>query len=848
MSEPSSTEHTADRVSPPRASAFDRWFRPIRVPHGAGDELTALAQRGSVVFVMRSAGVLNFLYLAWLVRQLGLPALRAALGLAGFMPWIARVRPASAALEEAIVRGDTSVVFLDRASGPDPFPMLVALQRRAGRPILLVPALLVWTRRPQKLKPTIGDLLFGTSDAPSRLGNAIGFVLNHRRAVLRLGAASDLATFVAERAGEPEAILGRKVRGALHFHLARQFRTVVGPPLKSAGRVRDQVLRDRSLRATLQRQALDCGRPLSDVQREAERDLREIASRYSPVSVEILRSIVGWILGRLYEAIDVDEEGLARVKRAASDAPIVLCPSHKSHVDYLVLSWLLYEHGMTPPHIAAGINMAFWPFGAIARRGGAFFIRRSLRGDRVYTATLRAYVKQLLRDRFPQQFYLEGGRSRSGKLLSPKTGLFSMEVDAWLEEAAHDVLFVPVAIDYEVLIEGGSYARELAGGEKAKESVRGLLRARKALKRRYGRLTVQFEEPVSLRAFTEQRLGAHAPSLALDDEPEPAGQGPGGGAAAASRRQLVQALANRIAFGINRAVSMTPVGLVAAALLSSFRRGLPAEELARRVELLRYVAANNAARFAHGFAGAPSDPLVPGPVADAVARLADEGLIRIERAAGETIYQPVEERRPLLDYHKNAVIHCYVPLSLVAVALRASRGGAPLDEARTRTLWLSRLFKLEFMYRVGATFDDAFAENVAFLQRLGLVREESGRLLPGPDGAALEFFANLLYPYLEAYRLTFEALLAADRASPAAGIDPRALVKTALEHSRAAFAAGRIVMRESLSKATFENAAEWIFQQGAVVPVEGGRARLAASWREKKLAEVLTDMETALRA
>ena len=194
--------------------------------------------------------------------------------------------------------------------------------------------------------------------------------------------------------------------------------------------------------------------PIADaVLKEAEKDLKEIASRFDPAFVQLARPLLAAAFHRLYTSVEVDEAGLAAMKRAATDAPIVLCPSHKSHIDYLVLSWLLYENGMTPPHIAAGINLAFWPFGSIARRGGAFFIRRKVKGDRIYTAVLRAYVKHLLRDRFPQEFYVEGGRSRTGKLLSPKTGLVSMEVVAWLDGAADDVVFVPIAVDYEKLIE-----------------------------------------------------------------------------------------------------------------------------------------------------------------------------------------------------------------------------------------------------------------------------------------------------------------------------------------------------------------------------------------------------------
>ena len=831
-SSPLSDAATTGRAQP-RSSLLDRWFRPVGVPPEAGRDLAELARQGSIVFVMRSAGVLNFIYLRWLLRKLGLPALRSAFGLTGLMPSFARARPGVAALEEALARGDASVVFLRRARGPDPFPILTAAQRRLGRPIFLVPALLVWTRRPQKLKPTVGEILFGTPDAPSRFANAIGFLLNRRRAILKLGGASDLSTFTAERPDEPDALLARKVRSALHLHLAGEVRAVVGPPLKTAARVREQVLRDRSLRRTLEREAQQAHRSPSELQAEASRYLREIASRYSPVFIEFVRPLLALIFGRLYDAIDVDEEGLARVKRMSGENPLVLCPSHKSYVDFLVLSWVFYEHGMTPPQIAAGINLAFWPFGFIARHAGAFFIRRTLGGNRVYTATLRAYVKQLLRDRFPQEFYPEGGRSRTGKLLFPKTGLFSMEVDAWLEEATHDVLFVPVAIDYERLVEGRAYAKELAGGEKDKENLGGLLRARKVLGRRYGRLTIQFEEPISLRAFTLSRLGNSWQALGQEEAALP--EASSSGRPSPAKRALVQALANRVAFGINRAITMTPVGLVAASLLAHVRRGLPAEEVARRVELLREIAARGGARFSRGFAAAPADPRLAGPVADAVVRFIEDGLVKVERAAGETIYQVVEDRRPLLDYHKNAVIHRYVPLALLATAARAGGAGAGEAAVKAHTLALSRLFKLEFMYQVGAGFDALFEENVAALCQIGALAVKEGCLEPGGERGRLDFLADLLRPYLEAYRVVAEAL----EAAPEATVDRRALVRAALERGRAAYASGRIALMESLSKASFENAVEWFAQQG-------GLSAEGRAWREAHLPALLGDLERDL--
>jgi len=776
---------------------------------------------------MRSAGLLNFLYLRWFLRRHGLPPLRAAQGFHGFFGWIARVRRSRGAFEEAVARGDASLVFLGRPGPKDPFAALVRQKRDLFQPVHLVPVLLVWSRRAQKLKPSLSDVLYGSPEAPSAFANAIAFLRSYRRAFFGVGRPLDLAAALAERPHDPDAVLGRKIRGVLHQHLAREFRTAVGPPLKAPSRVREKVLRDRTLRATIDAVAREAGRLPETVLAEAAKDLREIASRYDPRFVQVMRPILAWVFGRLYTSVEVDEEGLARLKRVASEAPIVLCPSHKSHVDYLVISWLLYENGMTPPHIGAGINLAFWPFGDIARRGGAFFIRRKVKGDRVYTAVLRAYVKHLLRDRFPQEFYVEGGRSRTGKLLFPKTGLVSMEVDAWLDGAADDVLFVPVAVDYEKLIEASSYAKELAGGEKEKESLRGLLGAARVLFRRYERLYVQFGEVISLRTAAEERLGARAAALALDEafsgEAERARPPLASGdrdAPAEEKRRLVQALGNRIAYGISRAVTITPVGLVSAALLSHVRRGLGAAEVARRVELLRYVAAEGGARFARDLAGAPSSPLGPGPIAAAVRRLATDGAVKVEVAAGETIYQVVDEKRPLLDYHRNAVIHRYVAPALVATAARAAGAGAAVAAVREGSLWLSRLFKLEFMYRVGASFDEIFEQHLGFLVRVGALAREGERLRPGPEAWTLDFLAEFTRSYLEAYRLAAQTALALAGGRPGAS-DRRALVKEALERGRAAFLSGGIALRESLSKATVENAVEWLVGQGILSDEEG---------------------------
>jgi glycerol-3-phosphate O-acyltransferase len=573
------------------------------------------------------------------------------------------------------------------------------------------------------------------------------------------------------------------------------------------------------------------------VQREARRDLREIASRYSPLFIEMVRPILKLVFKRLYDRVEVDEKGLEELRRVAADKPLVLNPSHKSHIDYLILSYVFYESGLIPPQIAAGINLAFWPFGSIARRGGAFFIRRSFRGDKVYSATLRAYVKFLLRERFTQEFFPEGGRTRTGKLLFPMTGLYSMEVDAWLDGAAADVLFVPIAVDYERLVEGASYAKELAGGEKKKEGLGGLLQTPRVLLRRYGRIYVQFGTPVSLRELAGRKApGTEALTLdAEDGEAEPD-----------SKRQLVQRLANRVTWGIAEVITVTPVALVAASLLAHVRRGISAEEVSRRVALLRALAEEDGARMASELTGTSTSPLDPGPIHDVLATFTASKVVQVAEADGHVIYQVPDEKRSYLDFHRNAVLHRYAGPALVAQAARAAGDGAPMDEVRRRARFLSRLFKREFMYPLGTTFEAVFDQRFSALAAHGLASEQDGRLRLGPDRDSLGFVADLVRPYLECYRLAVETVRAAGREGRP--VDRKALVKGGLERGRAEFLSGRVLMRESISKATLDNALEWVGSQGAFSIDEAGKRTVAAEWRDQASTHLVEEIDGYLLA
>ena len=786
-----------------------RYFTHVRFSAEAEAELRARSEAGFLVHVQRTSSWVNFLYLAWALTLRGLRPVRAVVNL---RPWL--VRPfrrtaqtgdCGARLAYAVRKKGSALVFLQSTvlgralgrPGPDnPFPALVALARKSEQPVFLIPELFVWEKWNVRLKPAWADYVFGSPEAPGFLHSVLAFFRNYKRAQFRVGQAIDLTAMVKANADESDSVLARKVRSTLHVHLARETRTVFGPPFKPPERVVDETLRDRALRRSLQVISETSGRKLESVQREARRDLNAIAARLHPTVLAIANPLMNLVFRFMYDGIDVDEAGLERAMRAAQGAPIVLCPSHKSHIDYLVLSWALWHRGYQAPLVAAGSNLSFFPLGPFLRRCGAFFLRRTFGGDKVYTATFKAYVRKLVRDGVHQEFFLEGGRSRTGKLLPPKLGLLTWEVEAILDGARDDLAFIPVSMDYENVVESKSYSRELLGAEKKPEDFKALLSAPRVLARRYGRIHVTFAPPVRLRELMRSR-GLEDPAAVSEEQ----------------KRALVRALAYRVMYDIARVSTVTPQALAATALLSFRGRGIPAAELGARVEVLRRVAEAEQVPLSSALVGFGSDPASPGPIRDALDGFAREGAVRLTEARGQTVYQAEEDARVALVFYKNNLMNLLAPRALVAAAVRAGPTGDSTSAVESRALFLSRLFKVEFLYRVGAPFEEIFRETVDRLVEVRYLERADGtlRVAPRPDAQqTMDFYAELLRDFLESYLL---AALTLEDVAQAGSMDRKTFIRMALEIGKAEYLAGRIQAKEALSRTNVENALAYFLER-----------------------------------
>jgi len=544
--------------------------------------------------------------------------------------------------------------------------------------------------------------------------------------------------------------------------------------------------------------------------------LRELQATPDRTTIKALEVIFDRVFTRIYAGIEFNKSDIERLRNAAKAGVLVLLPSHKSHIDYLILSYIFNQHNLPLPVIAAGDNLNFFPMGAVFRRGGAFFIRRSFRGDRLYAAVVDAYVRRLLRSGYPVELFLEGGRSRTGKLLAPKFGLLNMVADAALAIPDQECFFVPISIGYERVIEAQGYERELRGGEKTKEDAAGLLKSSELLRHRYGTINMQVGQ---ILTFGEIRREIE---LAADTALTPA-----------KRRSLVTRLGNRVMDEINRVTAVTPGALTALTLLSHEQRGIGHDELVEHCAKLLSVAEGLGARTSQTLRTA-SGTLRPEALREACQMFIDADVVEIQfledpSAAGKqagpgATYSVLRNKRLSLDTSKNIIVHFFVERALVAMALLTAphpqsgggAGRASFAWVRERVQALSKLFKFEFRFRADAPFEAIFEDTVQAMANAGEVIRDGEQLLQGPghDGWSghlwLRTYASILQNFIEGYYVAARALELLEK-SPLA---EKELTKKALALGHRLFLEGAIERAEAVSKTIVQNAFQAFIDHG----------------------------------
>jgi glycerol-3-phosphate O-acyltransferase len=828
----------------PRFQIFFRWFARRFFAHLDLDDETVAKLRdaeakGAVVYVMRYASRLDYFLFNTLFAREGLRLSAHANGIAYwyYRPWwrsvpayllrtlrgLRRGDPAKRVrgeLRRVVAAGESSFLFLRTAR-------LAALLRspqeaieRAhrelelideladlaaeGKPVHVVPLALFWSKGPRAERRFL-NLYRGASARPGDLAKITSFLLTYRALSIKTGDPLEVASFLAHEGGTREAQVRRLRRKMLQFVSAEE-RVAEGPVLRPRHKVQEAVLADAGVQEAIEARA-QSGSTREAARAQAERAFDEIAANMSSTVIAALAAIVSWLFGRLFTRIET--RGLERVAEHARRHPVVLVPSHRSYFDFLILSWFFYENYVVPPHIAARENMAFGPFGFLFRRAGAFFLRRDF-GDPVYKAVFRAYVMHLVREGFTQEFFIEGGRSRTGKTLAPRMGMLAWNVQGFVDSGRRDLFFVPVAISYERLVEEGAMVSELEGGEKQKESMAGLVRARSVLSRNFGSVHVNFAEPVSLAEV----LAGRSELWKRGDEAEP------------ERRAIVEGLGRELVERINWGMVATATNVAAAALLGEPHRGLFRKQLATRMtQIVALLRMQNVTL---------TDALetdVENGFNESIDFLLRLGMIRSERdLRGELIYFDESQRRAL-DVYRNGIYHALAAPSMIARRLLESS----VTEAELRTevsFWLE-LLDVEWFAPRAEIQQRQFSEFLAAFLQDAVVEREGGRLRVSETGRSLlTFLAEQTRSVLEAYYVafcTFESVV-----SP---LTAKALEKASETYHSRAQLLGEVRRPEGWNPVTFGNALELMVQRGVLARVQND-AREAAYGRGAAFGEL----------
>lgn len=632
---------------------------------------------------------------------------------------------------------------LDRRPPPQLGQMIETLRGDPQLDIDLVPVAVYWSRAPQKERSWFRLLFVEDWVLTSRARRFMQVLFNGRDAILEFDDPISLRSLLGEQLGI--AVRGRRVARALRGLYAKHRAARIGPDLSHRRTIVTSVLRTRAVRAVVAQEMREKKLTRHQAILRAKRFAEEIAANYSHSFIRFMEIALSRLWNRLYDGVEFGH--VETLGQATEGNEIVYVPCHRSHMDYLLLSYAIYVNGFAIPHIAAGINLNIPFVGRFLRQGGAFFIRRSFRGNALYTVVFMKYMAAIMARGHSIEYFIEGGRSRTGRLLQPKTGMLSMTVRSFLRDPARPVVFLPVYFGYDRIVEGSTYIGELSGKPKEKESVFGLVRTLRKLRERFGKVHVNLGEPISLAAILD-RYQPDWRSLKFDDDTR-----------LPWVNHTVDDLATLIMRNINSAAAATPIGLLAMTLLATPRQALPEGDLLRQVEL--YSAIQRDFPYSDrvtvtGMSGA--EMLEYG--------LSMKVLSRQSHKLGDIIRMS-DESAVLATYYRNNIVHLFAMPSLAACIFSSN--------ARVRTGDIQRLAWRVYPYIAAELFlrwSESEISGVVngvleCLRQHGLLEYDADRdewLRPPPNSAKavqLSLLAQATIQTIERYYLAIAQLMKA---------------------------------------------------------------------------------------
>ncbi|MAL99710.1 MAG: glycerol-3-phosphate 1-O-acyltransferase [Alteromonadaceae bacterium] len=528
------------------------------------------------------------------------------------------------------------------------------------RDVQIVPVSLFWGRSPDKENSLLKILLSDSWAVAGRLQKFLIILLHGRSTFVQFNQPLSLRQVVEEFPDNRERAT-RKLARILRVHFRRVRQAVIGPDLSHRRTVVNAIIHSQAVRTAINEAVERDKISRTKARKHAQHYGWEIASNFSMVTVRLFEVLLAWLWNRIYNGVQVNN--IQTVRDVATDSAIVYVPCHRSHIDYMLLSYVLYSNGLTLPHIAAGINLNMPLVGPILRRGGAFFMRRSFKNNPLYATVFNEYMHVMFARGYSVEYFVEGGRSRTGRTLQPRPGMLSMTVRSFLRDHRKPIVFIPVYVGYEKVLEGRSYLGELKGRKKENENVFGLFKSLKNLRNSFGRVSVNFGDPIHLSRTLDQ-VKPDWREVEYDEDYRPHWL-----------TQAVDTLASEVVTGINAAAAVNPVNLLATILLATERLAMDESMLAHMMEEL--------CRLLKAHPYSQNMTLPSGTGTEWVAYGESMGLLhRQQQKLGDII--TVEGNNAIfLTYYRNNIQHLFALPALIACLFQNNNA---LDRDRIRFL------------------------------------------------------------------------------------------------------------------------------------------------------------------
>jgi glycerol-3-phosphate O-acyltransferase len=592
-----------------------------------------------ICYVLRSSSVFDLLLLDIYCQKLRLP------------------RP-QAHVDELDTTSDAGSIYLAKVGllrtygayrHQPPSPFFKLLKRVDAEPtfdVQMVPVSVYWGKDPGIVGKSIFKLLFPDDDRAGFFLKALIVIAHGRNALLSFSKPISLRDEFEGADGIEET--ARKLTRVVRVHFQNKRVAMFGPGLISRNRVIETMIRQKHLSTAIDEEAKKKKISRHKAEVLAKEYISEIAAEVTPQMIAGIAILLKRLWAKMYDGILV--QNLERIRQLPTNAEIIYVPCHRSHADYMLLNYVLFQNGEVTPHVAAGVNLNFWPVGSLLRRFGAFYIRRTFSNNRLYSVVFSEYVSFLLQRGAPLQFFLEGGRSRSGKLLQPKTGMVAMVFQSFLRNSSRPFYFIPVYIGYDNVMEVKSYRRELSGAKKRSESVGQLVKTRKAFKHNHGYAYIGFGKPLDLKKYLDDfQPNWRSETYSLESKPS-------------WLNPAVAGIANEVMREINENAFLDSVGLVVLILNASRTKAMIEDELVQHVDAFLKIATQ--------LPYSDSTSITKISAKEIVTRAEKFGkLSRFSHPGGDVLHL-LEPQASYSIYARNNIAHLFAVPSLVAFFLQ----------------------------------------------------------------------------------------------------------------------------------------------------------------------------------